>query len=171
MNILTKYHPVVRGIRKYFNFLFERGFTFRHVSFKQQGMIFWNVILESPAFLVILYEDRSEIFLTLAPRKAIIPPNNLQPLERISLEAFIYFISKGEKFIGLYEDNYYRNRNNQFQHLAKLLKEYYDQIIVYFADGPFWQYQQELLQAQKEYIDLQIKKYVYERQKRESFPT
>lgn len=169
MNILHNINPVIRDIKKYFSFLFDQGYTIRYASFKQHGMIFWNVILESPKCLIHIFQERNEIHLSIAPPDAISSHNELRKADQVGIKSIVYYISKGQRFIGLYEDNYYQDRKKQFKDLADLLEDYLDQITPYFGNYEFRQNQGALLLAQKEYSDLLIKKYVYERQRREPY--
>jgi hypothetical protein len=132
-------------------------------------MIFWNVILESSRCLVHIFQERSDIFLTIAPLKALTPLNEIGIQEQIGLQSMIYFLSDRNKFIGLYEKSFYKTRNKQLEVLASLLEEYLDQITPYFGNYEFRQYQRDLLSVQKEYNDLLIKRYVTERKEREKF--
>jgi len=169
MKMLDKFNPVIRDIKKYFNFLFDQGYTIRYINFKQHRMIFWNVILESPKCIIHIFQDRNEIFVNMAPCKAFTIHNEIRLLDQIAIQSMVYYISKGKKFIGIYEKEFYRDRKNQFRLLANLLKEYLDQITPYFGNYEFQQNQEALLLAQKEYNDLLIKKYVDENQRREPF--
>ena len=169
MKTFDKFNPVIRDIKKYFNFLFDQGYTIRYVNFKQHRMIFWNVVLESPKCIIHIFQERNDIYLNLAPLNAISIHDEIGIQDQIGIKSLVYYISKGKRFIGLYEKDFYRDRRRQFRLLADLLKEYLDQITPYFGNYEFRQNQGALLLAQKEYNDLLIKKYVDERQRREPF--
>ena len=167
MKILDRFNPVLKDINTYFSFLFDQGFQIRYVNFEQRRMIFWNAILESSKCLIHIFQERSDIFLTIAPPNAITPNNVIEIQNQIGIQPMIYYLSAGKKFIGLYERSFYRDRKKQFKVLASLLEENLNQITPFFGNYEFRQYQRDLLDAQKEYNDLLIKRYVSERQPRE----
>jgi hypothetical protein len=132
-------------------------------------MVFWDLVLESPKCLIHIFQERSDIFLTLAPPNAATPYHGIGIQDQIGLHPMVYYVTKGTRFVGLYEKEFYMSRRRQLRALANLLEEYLDQIAPYFGNPEFWQHQGDLLSVQKEYNDLLVKKYVYEKRKREPF--
>jgi len=160
MEILNKPHLIQRDIEKYFGFLFDKGFRFRHTNFAGRGMLIWDVILESPHCLIRIYQEKSDVFLVFAPLNAIDANNEIRPSDGVALEPMIYYVTEREKFVGLFDKDTYASRKKLLQKLADLLKEHLDQITPYFEGFEFRQYQSELLAVQHDYNDLLMKRYI-----------
>ncbi len=160
MEILNKRNPVRRDIEKYFQFLFDKGFKFRYSDFAGRGMLIWNIVLESPKCLIHIYQEKSDVFLAFAPLNAMDENNEISVTDEVALEPMIYYITKYENFIGLFDKETYASRKKLFQRLADLLKQYIDEITPYFENFKFRQYQRELLATQHDYNDLLVKRYV-----------
>jgi hypothetical protein len=160
METLEKLNPIRRDIEHFFSFLFEMGYSFRYTDFNGRGMLLWEVVFESSECLIHIFKERSDIFLVFAPLNAISMNNDIRINDEIAIEPMIYYVSKGEKFIGLFEANIYRNRKKLLGALADLLKEYIDQITPYFENYKFRLCQNDLLAAQREYNNLLVKRYV-----------
>jgi hypothetical protein len=163
MEILNKLNPVRKEIEHYFGFLFDMGFKFRDTNFAgHEGMIGWEVILESSKCLIYMYQERSEIHLTFAPlnaHNAITMNIGIGINDQIDIKTMIFYLSKGQNFIDIFDDDVYRSRKKQFEALANLVKEHIDQITPYFRNYEFRLYQSEMLKAQKEYNRFLMRKH------------
>ena len=95
-----------------------------------------------------------------APHNAIDAGSQIRAIDEVALETMIYYVTKKERFVGLFEKETYTNRKKLFQELANLLKQYVDQVIPYFENFKFRQYQSDLVAVQKDYNDLVIEKYI-----------
>jgi hypothetical protein len=158
--IFNKLNPVRKDIEHYFSFLFDKGFKFRYTNFAVHvGMISWEVILESSSCIIYLYEERGEVRLTFAPLSAINSNNGIEIKDQIGIQTMIYYLSKGENFIDLFDSDFYTDRQKQFMELANLLKEYVDQITPCFRNYEFRLYQSEMKAAQKDYNNLLMRKH------------
>jgi len=152
MKNLRMSNPILKDINQYFGVLYDNNFQIRDVNIKFLESRDWEVTFESPSCLIKIYSDQFEIFIVFAP-------TNHQMDNRLGIASIIYYLSKGQKFIGKFNGNY-RNRKEQLEWLATLLKEYITQITPFFEKGNFEKYHDELLVAQKEYYNLYVKKYV-----------
>jgi hypothetical protein len=142
---------VQKDIKRYFGFLFDKGYKIRDAVYDSQHFGNWIVALESPNCVIEITNDRNEILLAFAPVKS--GRNN-----QIGLRPMIYFLSHEQNFIGPYEGNLFWGRKKQFERLASLLKEYIDQITPYFGND-FEKYKSDLMSAGKKYVDLSIERY------------
>lgn len=142
---------IARDIKRYFGFLFERGFEIREILCRSLAFGNWSVVLESPNCLIIIASERDEIFLSFAPL-------NTDKKDRVCIEAMIYFLSEGKIFIGGIEGNRSPQKKKQFEKLASLLIKHIDQITPYFG-SEFAKHKDELFSVQKEYNDRLVKWY------------
>jgi hypothetical protein len=152
MNPLMNLNPVLRDIKHYFGFLFDNGYQIRDKDIGFLAARNWEVILESPECLIKIFSDQYEVFLVFSPV-------NVDIDNRLGIKSLIYYLSKGQKFIGKFEGDY-KDRKKQLERLASLLKEYIDQITPYFENYEFQRYKSDLLKAQQEYYDIYIRKYM-----------
>lgn len=141
---------VLEDIRRYFHFLFERGFVIH--TMKRFSKDDWRVVLAQDNFGIVIYSDQGEIGVLLSPVNS-----NLQ--YRIGLTAMIYYLSKGQVFIGQLEKPFFNARRKRFEKLAGLLKEYIDQILPYFGTD-YEKHRHELMVVQQKYLDIFLKKYI-----------
>lgn len=154
MKLVDALNPVLRDIRHFFGFLYNRGFDIQQ---SQVGMFWppnWVVIFSSEAeqCLIKIWSDRDTIYLAFGTNHA--PFDN-----RMGLEPIIYYLSQGETFPGMFEGNAH-DRKGQLARLSVLLKEHIDQILPYFRPAVFPKYHDELLLAQQQYLEIFMKKYV-----------
>jgi hypothetical protein len=150
-------HFVIKDIKKYFGFLFDKGYTITQTYYSYQHFGNWVVTLESQKCKIHLEQDRLELSISFAPRKA-------DTKVEFGLGTMIYFVTKGQKFIGFFEGNHSWGKKKQFERLANLLREYHDEIVPYFDNDNPWEsdfgkYRDELISTQREYNDLLLKGY------------
>ena len=170
MEIFQKLNPVHKQIKQNFHFLFDSGYEIKCSNFKQHGMTFWRVLLESPRCLIQIYQDRNELFITFAPRNALrITEGDFYLSDQIGLEIIIFYLFKGEKAIGLFEKWFYDDIRIQYRFLADLLKTYLDQIEPLFDTYEFSMNKYDLHLATKDYNNFIIKRYIKDHHKREVF--
>jgi hypothetical protein len=151
-----KLEPVLRDIELYFQFIFDKGYKIRYV--KELPMGDWEVCLESPNNLIIIGNEQGKITLASSPLSVELVRENL-----FSLEAIVYFLSKGQKFIGKFEGNlFYRGRKAQFNRLSDLLEEYINQIVLYFGSD-FENHKSNLVSARNKYFNQYLDKYIPKR--------
>ena len=145
---------VVKDIKKYFGFLLDKGYAISNMQYFEEFFGNWIVTLESQKCKIYISQDRSEVMVSLAPLKA-------HERDEFSLEAMIYFVTKGQKLIGFSK----ANKKKRFEHLASLLKEYHDQIVPYLDNENYWEsdfgkYKNELMATQRQWYHLLMEKYL-----------
>jgi len=150
-NVVEKYNLyfIIKDLKKYFGFLFEKGYALTNMHYSYQSFGNWGVTFESQMCRIELVQDRLELLLSLAPRKA-------DARDGLSLGAMIYFVTKGKVFIGFFEGNRSWDKRKQFERLAGLLKEYHDKIVPYLDNSNPWESdyvinKDELVATQKKY--------------------
>ena len=136
---------VISEIEKYFHFLFERGFKIQSKTYYPQAFGDWEIVLESPSCQIRIGTDRGEVILGFLPLKA---HSNFA----VGLRAAIYFLSRGEQYIGVYKGNIL-DSEKQLEMYANLLEKHLDQILPLFGDG-HEKYREDLLIAQQKVNDL-----------------
>ena len=142
---------VEKDIRRYFGFLFDRGYKIRDSEYSSQHFGNWRVTLESTKCVIEIYSDRFELFVAFGP-------SDINRKNRIGLKSMIYFLSHGQNFIDSYDGNFFWGKKKQFERLASLLNEYIDQITPYFGDD-FWKYAGDLMLAQVQCTNLGMERY------------
>lgn len=140
-----------KDIRRYFGFLFDKGYKIRDSDYSPQHFGNWRVALESPECVIEIYCDRNELSVAFGP-------SDVNRKSRIGLKSMIYFLSQGKDFVDSYEGNLFWGKKKQFEGLANLLKEYIDQITPYFGDD-FEKYASDLMFAQSDYNNLAVERY------------
>jgi len=120
-------------------------------------MLFWSIVFESPQCLLHIYKEFNEVILTIAPLNAIDTNGKISMEDQICIQAMVYYLSKGQRYIGIFEEDIYRSRKKQLEILADLLKEYIEQMEPYFRSFEFHVYKSDLLLAQREYNDLLVR--------------
>lgn len=130
-------------IRRYFGFLFSKGYKFRDSRYFREESGNWFIELESPDLFVQIYCDRAEILISFSPA--------IDRSFRIGLKPMIYFLTGGQIFIGAFEGNLFWRKKKQFESLADLLKDYFNQISIFL--GPdFYKYKSEIIAAGNNYM-------------------
>lgn len=157
MDAIVNLHPVMRAINHNFDFLLSSGYKIRSKNLRGHGMLFWNIVFESPHCLLNIYKELNEVVLTFAPHNAIEGNGEIRMEDQICIQVMIYYLSKGEKFIGVFNEEIYRSTGKQLEILAGLVKTYIGQIEPYFGSFEFQMYKRDLLLAQREYNDLLVK--------------
>lgn len=160
MKIFQRFSSIQKSVERYFLFLSKKGYRIRSAGFTNSGIHPWDIIYESSQCLIHIYEERSEICLTLAPLSTINVAGQINPQDQIALQSLIYYLSSGKRFVGLFGSDFYRDKKKQFEALADLLKEHIDQVPQYFSNYEFQRYKNDLLSAQKEYNNVLVQKYV-----------
>jgi hypothetical protein len=150
---------VLRDIKRYFVFLLDKGYKIANTHYSFQHFGNWIVTLESQKCTIFIIQDRLELQLSLAPRKA-------EMKDSFSLESMIYFLTKGQEFIGYFEGNLSWGKKKQFGRLANLLRKYHDQIVPYFDnngnnlwESDFSKHKDDLISNQKRYNELLMADY------------
>ncbi len=148
---------VIKDVKRHFGFLFDKGYTISNMHYSYQHFGNWVVTFESQKCAIYLVQDRLELLLSLAPRKA-------DTKDWFSLEAMIYFVTKGQRFMGFFEGNHTWDKKKQFERLANLLKEYHDKIVPYLDNTNPWEsdfakYKDELTTTQRKYNNLLMEDY------------
>ncbi|MBI2707964.1 MAG: hypothetical protein HYX35_06625 [Proteobacteria bacterium] len=150
-------HFVIKDIRKYFGFLFGKGYTISNTHYSYEHFGNWIVTLESQKCKIHLVQDRLELLVSFSPGKA-------DTKVEFGLGAMIYFVTKGHKMIGFFEGNHSWGKKKQFERMANLLKEYHDQIVPYLDNENPWEsafgkHKDELMSVQKKYNDVLMADY------------
>ena len=148
--ILEKIDSVLKDINRYFGFLFERGYKLRSADEYPRLNGNWIVVLESQVCVIHFICDRDAILISFGPLY-------FERDYRIGIKAMVYFISKGEHFVGAFQGNLFWNRQKQFKELSILLRDYIDRIEPYFGNG-FEKYKEELMAVQIKYNSLAVKR-------------
>lgn len=152
---MTKTDFILKYIKKYFGFLYEKNYKIQSVDYHPDAFGNWEVLFESSECVIQIAMDRDELFVEF------IPLHGGQD-NRIGLKSMIYYISQGHIFISSFKGNLFWGRKKQFERYSNLLREYIDQIAPYFGDD-FYKYKDDLLSAQKRYNSLAIEKYIQEK--------
>jgi hypothetical protein len=113
---------ISKDIENHFGFLFDHGFRIRSVKYFPQHMGNWIAILNSPECQIKISRDRGEIRLSLG--------SHSEETEQMwfGLRTVIFYLSKGKNYISIYEGEL-REKDKQFERLAKILAEYIDNVI------------------------------------------
>lgn len=149
----TKIAALQKDIKYYFNFLFDVGYRFQ--NFKELPMGDWEVALESNDNTIVVFSDHGEINLAFAPKDSDVE-------NQVGIRAMVYFLSNGKIFIGEYQKSLFNQKRKRFEQLAKLLKEYINQITPYFGKD-FDKFKHELILARKKYNNISIEKFMQQR--------
>ena len=142
---------IVEDIKRYFGFLFDKGYHIRDVRYFPESFGNWYVILECPRYCLRIDYDRSYISILFDPEKA-------NGRHQFGLESLIYYLSTGKHFVGYFEGNPAWERKKQFERLADLLKQYHDQIASLFVSD-FYRLREDLTASQKKYGEVLSKNY------------
>lgn len=152
-----KIASVLKEIKRYFGFLYDIGYQVQKTDYHPESSGNWEVILESKECTLEICNDRGEIMVYFVPL-------NRDRRYRIGIKAMIYYLTREQKFIDFYNGNLFWGKNKQFEKLAKLLKDYINQITPYFGDN-FYDYREDLLSAQRNYFRLAVNRRIKEKKK------
>ena len=136
---------ILKDIRRYLSFLFEKGYKIRNAHYSPNPNGNWVVKLQSQDCVISIVQDRSEILVSFSP---VFGADN--PHDQFSLESLIYFLSGGQIFIGTFEGNLAWGKKKQFERLEGLLRNYIDQIAPLFGSS-YREHLDELRDAQNNY--------------------
>lgn len=137
---------IVETIRRYFGFLFaKREFTVITECYFD-SFDNWVVVLESKDCRIRFFQDRGEVTIAFGP---VWSPPNWQSGPWYDLRVMIRYITQGN------EQWEYQggSTEEQFEHLAKKLRRFWQQICQLFRDDIFPQEQQVLQKIQEEMDD------------------
>jgi hypothetical protein len=137
-------HPLMREIRHYFKFLFDRGYKIRESDIPQFPSRYWLVVFESAECLIEMRYDQGEVFLSFCPDMG-----GCQ--YRYDIRAMIFYLSKGKNIIRQQDEAFYKSRKKQLDWIAYLLNSYIDKIVPCFTHE-FATHKTEILAASKEYF-------------------
>jgi hypothetical protein len=152
-------HFILKDIKRYFGFLFEKGYKIREAHYFAHPNGSWQVDIESKECVVSIVQDRSEILAYFSPSFGSIPSN-----DKVSIEALIYFLSEGKNIVKSYKGNLVWGKRKQFERLAGLLRTYIDQIAPHFKNT-YYEYKDKLKEAERQYFNIRVTEIV--RQKTE----
>ncbi|MBE0681576.1 MAG: hypothetical protein IH589_06650 [Anaerolineales bacterium] len=138
---------VVRDIKHYFGFLFEKGYKICSAYYAYQHFGNWGIQLESQDCVIFIVQDRFEISISFSPVFESRDYNH-----QIGLQTMIYFLSKGKNFVGSFNGNHFWNKKRQFERMAVLLNEYLDQIVPYFGKNLYYESKVEFVDAYMDYV-------------------
>ncbi len=119
-------NSIIVDAEKYFGFLFDKGYKIRSAEYSSRLNGNWAVEIESPSCIIYITNDRNFLSLEFTSTK------NVDIKSRITLEEIIYFLSKGHCIVAPFKGNLAWGKKKQFERLASLLKEYIDQIALYY---------------------------------------
>ena len=135
---------ILEDVKHYFGFLFEKGYQVREIRYS--GKAFWHVILESSRSYMRI--DCDQYFVSV-----MFDPEKINRTNQIGLGTLIYYLSKGQQFVGYFEGNPAWGKNKQMERLASLLRQYHDQIAPLF-DRDVQRLREDLALSQKKYAEL-----------------
>jgi hypothetical protein len=118
---------IKQDVKKHFEFLFDSGFHFYSAKYQKEHMRYWEIILRSKGLLVKIYDDRGEIMMSAISARS-------KDGSWYGLGTLVYFITKGEYFIGRYEGNLL-DKDSQMQRLSEILRKYVDEIYEVMGSG------------------------------------
>ena len=139
---------ITRNVVRHFKFLFDKGFNVSNASGFFDSFGNWFVKFESSKCFLTVLSDRDEVTIRIYPIKA----------DRkivIGLKSIIFYLSKGQTFIGNYQGNLLWGTRKQLEQASKLLEEYIDQIIPYMGNE-FQRIADDYKLASEKYLELQI---------------
>jgi hypothetical protein len=142
---------ILEDIKQYFGFLLDKGYKIRDVQYFKEAFGNWYVILESSKCFVKIDCDRNYISVLFDPEKA-------NSRHQIGLESLIYYLSKGNHFVGYFEGNPAWGKNKQLERLSSLLHEYHNQIVQLF-EIDYERLKEDFSPSQKRYSELLEKSY------------
>jgi hypothetical protein len=134
---------VIADIKHYFGFLFERGFRIRSIRHDAGS---WIVGLESQDILIDITNDRGEILLSAGNRDCK-EKDEKDEMCFFDIGTLVFYISEGKIFVESFSGDL-REKDKQFQRLAKILADYIDEIIV-IVGKDFEKHKVNLLQTRK----------------------
>ncbi len=141
---------ISRHIKKYFNFLFERGFVIDRSSFAG-GYSHWVCTLISPVCTILLTSELDELSVSLFSKydgKSM----------GYALQPMIYYLTAGGIFIwAINGPNLWINKK-QYKVLGALLKEYIDKIIPIVVSD-LRKYNPEISAAEERYFDRSMEEF------------
>ena len=138
---------ILKDIKRYFGFLFEKGYKIREAHYSTNPNGSWYVSLESQNCIISIVQDRGEISISFS---SLFGSINLE--DKFGLGSIIYFLSQGQKRIGNFQGNLAWGKKKQFERLAAFLKTYIDQITPLFGNR-YHEYLNELRDAEKQYVE------------------
>ena len=141
-----KVASILKEVKRYFGYLYDMDYEVKGVDYHPESSGNWEVVLETQDSILEICKDRGEIMVYFVPL-------NRDRRYRIGIKAVIYYLTQGQKFIDFYNGNLFWGKNKQFQELAKLLKDYIEQITPYFGNR-FHAYREDLLSAQRDHFRL-----------------
>ncbi len=119
---ISKEVQVLEDIRKYFEFLFERGYVIYSKQIFSVEFDAWEVVLKNQDFFIKFEEEKGGLDLSFgSPSKGF-----------MRIRALIYYLSKERKFIGLGSGCISFLRNHM-ETEAKLLQQYIDKFEASFG--------------------------------------
>jgi hypothetical protein len=142
---------ILENIKPYFGFLLDKGYTIREIKYFREAFGNWYVILESFKYFVKIDCDRNYISVLFDPEKA-------NSRHQIGLESLVYYLSKGNHFVGYFEGNPAWGKNKQLERLSSLLNGYHDQIAELF-ETDYERLKEDFAPSQKRYSELLKKSY------------
>jgi hypothetical protein len=137
-------NPLMKDIRHYFGFLFDKGYKIRESNIPFWSNRGWSVVFESAECLIEIYYDSGEVFLVFSPTNVVF--NN-----HIDIRAMIYYLSNGKNIIRRHDYAFYKDRKKQLDWMSYLLRTYIDEISPCFINREFGLHKNEILAASKEY--------------------
>jgi hypothetical protein len=146
---------IKRDIKKYFNFLFEKGYCF--TQYKKLSMGDWIIKLETKECSIIFFSDRKEFDIGFAPTNTNITNISELRSKMITLGGIIYYVSRGKKILNLDSQLTKINRKERFIKLSNDLYQFYDDIVPIFGKN-YQQYLPELFSYGRSYSRLFIDK-------------
>jgi hypothetical protein len=154
--MLEDERSISEKIESHFQFLFDRGFSFRFVEYYPEDMGNWIVILESVDCLVDFTQDRGYIFISFGHNHS--GAHDLHALlydfKWFDLMALVYYLSKGKNYIGHYEEEL-RDKDKQLERLSRITAEYIDKIIPVMGKD-FEKHRSNLLAVNKQVLEIQL---------------
>jgi len=145
-------YSISNDAKRYFRFLLEKGYKISNVKYIAHHLAGWHIELTAPDNKMSIVLDEQEWPLLVFG--ADVAGGKYQ----ISVEALVYYLTRGQTFIGNSGRDITPTRSRKFKRVANLLKTYIYQIESFLSDE-FEKVKHQLSNFQKQYDDLLIREH------------
>jgi hypothetical protein len=122
---------VLKDIRHYFGFLFEKGFEIRKTDYSEKSFGNWSVRLETRECVILIIQDRLELQVGIVAQPA---PEHLRHFA--DLATLVYRLSDGKVMVEPFRGNLSWGKKRQFERLSNLLRDHIDEILAWCGANP-----------------------------------
>jgi len=127
-----KINDVVKQIRKYFDFLYDRGFETTYKFYDRKAFGNWIVILRSEKYFIRFVQDRGAIFLQIGPRWGL---QELKSSNLTDVDVLVPYIKTRD--FDFHIRSISEDKNEQLQRLRLLFLDNFDEIFAFMSRANF----------------------------------